>query len=208
MCDVATVSFEITIWFSPMTYQKIGIVSPKGQSANGIDLDDRIFMPIETVRKRIQGIRKYNPKAVDWVTVKMLDGYDMTFAKEDIINALRARMKIGPNQDNNFTVKNLSEMYEARQRRGASTGGLHSLPARVSVLRESCRRAPGCGRRADPVRRRAIVFGDRGLEQRHRRLPRLAVRRRIARGRHGQHATRAADNAQSNTEPARRDLPA
>jgi putative ABC transport system permease protein len=112
----------------------IGIVSPKGQSANGIDLDDRIFMPIETVRKRIQGIRKYNPKAVDWVTVKMLDGYDMTFAKEDIISALRTRMKIRPNQDNNFTVKNLSEMYEARAKTTQIFNSLLTAVASVSLL--------------------------------------------------------------------------
>ena len=112
----------------------VGVVAPKGQSANGIDLDDRVFMPIETVRKRIQGIRKHSPKSVDWLTVKMLDGYDMTFAKEDIANALRTRMKIGPNQNDNFTIKNLSEMYEARAKTTQIFNSLLTAVASVSLL--------------------------------------------------------------------------
>ena len=64
----------------------------------------------------------------------MLDGYDMTFAKEDIINALRTRMKIGPKQDNNFTVKNLSEMYEARAKTTQIFNSLLTAVASVSLL--------------------------------------------------------------------------
>ena len=112
----------------------IGTLLPKGQSQYGDDLDDVMFMPLEAVRKRIQGVSKSQPKSVSWLVVKMLDGYDMTFAEDDIKEALRVNMKVLADQTDTFRVRNLSQILTAGAETEQVFNRLLASVASVSLL--------------------------------------------------------------------------
>lgn len=112
----------------------IGTLLPKGQSQYGDDLDDVMFMPLEAVRKRIQGVSKSQPKSVSWLVVKMLDGYDMTFAEDDIKEALRVNMKVPADQTDTFRVRNMSQILTAGAETEQVFNRLLASVASVSLL--------------------------------------------------------------------------
>ncbi len=112
----------------------VGTLKVKGQSMWGSDLDDRALVPLETVRKRITGVSKHSPKSVSSIAVKILDGYDMVLAEEDISSALRISMKIPPGESDTFRVRNMSEIYAANAESEKIFNSLLAAVAAVSLL--------------------------------------------------------------------------
>ena len=112
----------------------IGTLRSKGQDTRGNDQDDRIFLPIETVRTRLTGRQGSNPNSVRMILVKIYDGEDMGFAEEDIAYFMRESMRVSPTQDDPFSLRNLSEMIETRAETTAIFNTLLAGVASVSLL--------------------------------------------------------------------------
>lgn len=86
----------------------IGVLSHKGQSGPGHDHDDTIMVPLTTAQKRLFGMQF--PGMVRGIAVQIRD-LELTKEAERQINALlRQRHRIPPNGDNDFTVRNLTEV--------------------------------------------------------------------------------------------------
>jgi putative ABC transport system permease protein len=83
----------------------IGVLSRKGQAPMGQDQDDTVIVPYTTVQKRLLGVTY-----VSSITVSALDGVSMSDATASITSVLRARHKLTPAQDNDFTVRTFDEM--------------------------------------------------------------------------------------------------
>lgn len=83
----------------------IGVLSRKGQAPMGQDQDDTVIVPYTTVQKRLLGVTY-----VSSITVSALDGVSMSDATASITSVLRARHKLTPAQDNDFTVRTFEEM--------------------------------------------------------------------------------------------------
>jgi putative ABC transport system permease protein len=93
----------------------IGTLQRKGQNLQGFDQDDIILMPISSARNRVMGGGTSKQRTTHWVAVKVRDGEDMAGAQRQIRELLRQRHRLQPGQDDDFTLRNLSEVHDAQE---------------------------------------------------------------------------------------------
>ena len=109
----------------------IGILDRKGQSLQGQDQDDVVIMPLTTARNRVLGASEANRRAVGAILVKMENGVDLDATQKQIQLLLRQRHRIQPGQDDDFWLRNLSEILAAQQ---ASSRALTMLLAAIASV--------------------------------------------------------------------------
>jgi putative ABC transport system permease protein len=107
----------------------IGVLEKKGQSDHGQDQDDTIFVPLTTAQKKIFGAR-----FLGMITVKARSVEELTAAETQISELLSQRHRIGPRQEMDFTVRNLTQMMQAREQSTQVMGLLLAAIASVSLL--------------------------------------------------------------------------
>ncbi|MHB8881803.1 MAG: ABC transporter permease [Thermodesulfovibrionales bacterium] len=110
----------------------IGVLGPKGQSPNGQDQDDTIYVPVTTAQKKLFGTT--SPGTVRVIMVKAKSSGDLAAAERQISALLKQRHRIGPRQDNDFTVRNLTQMMEAAEQSSKVMTMLLGAIASVSLL--------------------------------------------------------------------------
>jgi putative ABC transport system permease protein len=110
----------------------IGVLAPKGQSDRGQDQDDTIFVPLSTAQKKIFGTPFVGMVRV--ITVKAKSADQLAAAEEQINELLSQRHRINPRQEKDFTVRNLTQMMEAREQATQVMGLLLAAIASVSLL--------------------------------------------------------------------------
>jgi putative ABC transport system permease protein len=101
-----------TIRIKDKPYRVIGVLAPKGQSANGQDQDDTAMMPYTTVQKKMQG--QALPR-IQQISVSAISPEATGAAKDQITALLRERHQIRPGQPEDFRVNNLTEVAEAAE---------------------------------------------------------------------------------------------
>jgi putative ABC transport system permease protein len=109
----------------------IGVLDRKGQNSWGRDQDDVLLVPMTTAKRKVIGWRRSNPKAVPVIIVKVHDGADMSGTVEQIRQVLRQRHRLRADQDDDFSIRNLTEIM---QRRDASSKALALLLAAVAAV--------------------------------------------------------------------------
>jgi len=101
----------------------------KGQDQQGRDQDDIAFTPYTTVQKKILGSPRVQIAFVSAVSA------DATYTAQDQISELlRQRHKLGPNEPNDFTVRNMSDIAEAANETNNTMTLLLACIAGVSLL--------------------------------------------------------------------------
>jgi len=112
----------------------IGTLGRKGQSLLGQDQDDVILMPISTARNRVLGGNTAKQRTVGSVFVKVREEADMSEVEGQIRNLLRQRHRIQAGQDDDFTLRNLSEVLQAQEQSSRIMTLLLAAVASVSLL--------------------------------------------------------------------------
>jgi putative ABC transport system permease protein len=112
----------------------IGTLGRKGQSLLGQDQDDVILMPITTARNRVLGGGIARQRTVGSVFVKVREDADMSEAEGQIRNLLRQRHRIQAGQEDDFTLRNLSEVLQAQEQSSRIMTLLLAAVASVSLL--------------------------------------------------------------------------
>jgi putative ABC transport system permease protein len=113
-------------------FQIVGVLARKGQSANGQDYDDAVFIPSSTFQAKIQGGLKQFLKGVIIVGAT---GADATARAERQITALlRERHHLRKGADDDFSIRNLSELAAAQQEGTRTLTTLLASIAAVSLL--------------------------------------------------------------------------
>ena len=112
----------------------LGVLERKGQSLIGQDQDDVILMPITTARVRVLGGWTARQRSVGLVSIKIRDGENMEQAQEQIRSLLRQRHRLQPGQDDDFTLRNLSEMLQMQEQASRVMTLLLAAIASVSLL--------------------------------------------------------------------------
>jgi len=113
----------------------IGVLERKGQSMSGQDQDDLVLMPISTARKRILGATALaKSRSVGSMTIKVRHGVDIKIAEERMRELLRQRHRLQPGQDDDFNVRNLSEILQAQEASSRVLATLLAAVASVSLL--------------------------------------------------------------------------
>jgi putative ABC transport system permease protein len=110
----------------------IGVLSKKGQSPHGQDQDDTILVPITTAQKRLFGTPF--PGMVRIIMVKAVGPAEMGDAEKDMIEILRQRHRIGPGEEDDFSVRNLSDLMAAAEESARTMTMLLGAIASVSLL--------------------------------------------------------------------------
>jgi putative ABC transport system permease protein len=110
----------------------IGVLAPKGQSPRGQDQDDTIYVPVTTAQKKLFGTAFPGMVRIIMVTAKSTE--DLVPAEEQINELLRQRHHIGQKQENDFTVRNLTEIMQAAEQSTKVMTLLLGAIASVSLL--------------------------------------------------------------------------
>ncbi len=111
-----------------------GVLSPKGQSPTGQDQDDIILLPISTATQKVLGANKANAKAVGNLMVQAIGPAAMDQAIQEMTALLRERHRILPGTDDDFTVRNLTEVYAAQETSAQVMSILLGAIASVSLI--------------------------------------------------------------------------
>lgn len=122
-----------TVRVNKMPVSIIGVLNGKGQNTQGNDQDDLIFMPLDTVRKRIAGMTLSSPKAVRSIIVQVEDERDMADVEQQLDSLLRQRLR-STDSEPPFRIRNLSEMIATRSETMQIFNGLLAAVASVSLL--------------------------------------------------------------------------
>jgi len=112
----------------------VGVLDRKGQNARGEDQDDSILIPITTATMRVIGPGGPQGGAVHGITVKVRDGEDVEAAEGQIRRLLRQRHNLQAFQDDDFRIRNLSEMLQAEEESTRALTILLGAIASVSLV--------------------------------------------------------------------------
>jgi ABC-type antimicrobial peptide transport system permease subunit len=123
-----------TIRVRRVPMQVIGVLARKGQNSMGQDQDDVIVVPISTFRNRVQGMSAGRIKRVGAITVKVREGQSMQEAEGKIRELLRQRHRLQSGAEDDFSIRNLTEMLEAQEESSRVMAMLLAAVAGVSLV--------------------------------------------------------------------------
>jgi putative ABC transport system permease protein len=115
----------------PMTV--IGVLARKGQSALGQDQDDTAHVPLITGRSRLQGTNRANARSVGQILVKVREGEDLNATLEEVRQLQRQRHRLQPEQEDDFNIRNLTEIAATREASARTLALLLAAVAGVSL---------------------------------------------------------------------------
>jgi putative ABC transport system permease protein len=110
----------------------IGVLAPKGQSTWGQDQDDTIYVPLTAGQKRLFGTQF--PGMVRVISVQAREPELMKEAEDQITELLRQRHRIQPNQENDFSVRNLTEVMSSAEQSAQVMSLLLGAIASISLI--------------------------------------------------------------------------
>ncbi|MBS1186883.1 MAG: FtsX-like permease family protein [Burkholderiaceae bacterium] len=123
-----------TIRIKNVPFTIIGVLSKKGQSMLGQDQDDIAMIPISTHRNRLFGTTQGKLRRVGVIQVKVFEGASMKDAEEKIRDLMRQRQRTQPGQDDQFTIRNLTEILQAQEESSRIMALLLAAVASVSLV--------------------------------------------------------------------------
>ena len=112
----------------------IGVLDRKGQNTWGQDQDDTILIPLSTAKKKVLGVSQANARSVGAISVKVRAGADMKEAEQQIRDVLRQRHRLQPYQDDDFWLRNLSEVLQTQEEASRVLTMLLAAIASVALL--------------------------------------------------------------------------
>ena len=112
----------------------IGVLERKGQSSWGQDQDDTVVIPLTTAKKRVLGPSQPRADSVNVITVRVREGETMKAVEEEIRGLVRQRHRLQPYQEDDFWIRNLSEMLQAEEESSRVLTMLLAAIASVSLL--------------------------------------------------------------------------
>jgi macrolide transport system ATP-binding/permease protein len=108
-----------------ITFKVIGILPPKGSNTFG-DRDDVVIIPLLTAMRRVLG-RQY----LGSVDIQLSDERGVEQVTEAITELLRKRHRVNKNQEDDFTIRNMSEIRAALS---ATTNTMSMLLGAIAVI--------------------------------------------------------------------------
>jgi putative ABC transport system permease protein len=99
-----------TIRVKNVPFEVIGVLQRKGQSAQGQDQDDAVFLPLQSARQRVIGTSRAKTRTVGSIMVKIRDGEEMSDAEAEIKSLLRQRHRLREGDEDDFTIRNLTDI--------------------------------------------------------------------------------------------------
>jgi putative ABC transport system permease protein len=121
-----------TMRIKKMPFKVIGVLVKKGQSSRGRDQDEIVLVPITTAQKKL--FKVSFPGTVNHIFLKVKSFEDLSIAENQVTELLRQRHRIGPGQEDDFTVRNITERMQAYEESSRVMALLLGAIASVSLL--------------------------------------------------------------------------
>ena len=112
----------------------VGLLDRKGQNSWGQDQDDIVLIPLSTAKKKVLGVSQANARSVGAISVKIRAGESMSDAEDQMRGLLRQRHRLQPYQDDDFTIRNLSEILQTQEESSKVMTYLLAAIASVSLF--------------------------------------------------------------------------
>ena len=122
-----------TIRIRKVPFTVLGTLAAKGQSPQGQDQDDVIALPVTTLQRRLASASSRRG-TVGVILVQAVGPESVQDAQEQVVTLLRQRHRIGRNEDDDFSVRNLSEMLAVAEASTRVMSLLLGAIASVSLL--------------------------------------------------------------------------
>lgn len=103
-----------TIRLGRVPFTVVGTLDAKGQGGFGQDQDDLVVVPLQTARRRLSTSNNMPPGAVQQISVGVDSPKNLESAQSQIEGLLRQRHKIEPGADDDFAVRNISQIVATR----------------------------------------------------------------------------------------------
>jgi len=107
-------------------FRVIGVLKSKGQASGWFNQDDTIMAPYTTVMKRLLGVTY-----IESIDVSAVSITKTALATTQITELLRQRHKIAPGSEDDFNVRDMTEIAQGA---AASTGILTNLLAGIAIV--------------------------------------------------------------------------
>jgi putative ABC transport system permease protein len=112
----------------------VGVLAEKGQGGFGQDQDDVVMVPLETARRRLSGASGAPPGSVRQIAVGVTRAEDLQYVQEEIEALLRERHRIAAGGEDDFTVRNISEIVATRTAATRTMSLLLGVVAGISLV--------------------------------------------------------------------------
>lgn len=119
----------LTMRIRNLPFRVIGVLGAKGQSSYGQDQDDTVIVPYTTAQKKM-----LSQTHIHQIMVSAISPSATFTAEKQITDLLRQRHKLGANQENDFFVRNLTDVAEAADQSSKVFINLLASIASVSLL--------------------------------------------------------------------------
>ncbi len=113
-------------------FRVIGVMETKGQSVMGQDQDDTVFVPVTTAQKKLFGTAFTG--MVRQIMVKAVSAQELDRAEKQVTELLRQRHRVGAKKDDDFSIRNLTQMMQAQEEQATVMKYLLGAIASVSLL--------------------------------------------------------------------------
>lgn len=123
-----------TIRIKKVPFTVVGVLTRKGQSAMGQDQDDIVLIPISTAKRKVIGIKSANADAVDSIMLRAAGDQQMQAAQEEAQALLRQRHHLQPGQDDDFSIRNMQEVFAAQEASSRVMSLMLAAVASVSLI--------------------------------------------------------------------------
>jgi len=121
-----------TIRIKGIPFKVIGVLKERGQSGMGQDQDDVVYIPISTAQKKVMGTTL--PDQVRFIMLQAIDAQSTYTAQDEIRELLRQRHNLGINKEDDFVIRNLTQMMEMMENSTKIMTVLLGAIASISLL--------------------------------------------------------------------------
>jgi len=128
--EVDPVGQTIRVQKNPFTI--VGLLENKGQSFDGRDQDDVVIVPITTAQRKLLG--NQIPGSVRMIMAQTKSEKYMSLVEDTITDLLRQRHNIRENVENDFSVRNLTDMAKTASQTAKTMSILLGDIASISLL--------------------------------------------------------------------------
>lgn len=113
-------------------FRVVGVLAPKGQSAQGSDQDDIIFIPFSTAERKVFGTPFLGSVGAVFASTERLE--DLAPAVQQIREVLRARHRLQPEQEDDFTIRTQVDIGKVQEGTSQTLTVMLFAIASVSLL--------------------------------------------------------------------------
>ncbi|KAB0664498.1 FtsX-like permease family protein [Oryzomonas japonica] len=110
----------------------VGLLERKGQSPQGSDQDDVIFVPLRTAQRKLVGSQF--PNTVGAVMIKARSEALLSKAEDEVNDLLKQRHRITGSKEPDFSTRNLSEILAVAEQSSKAMSLLLGAVASISLL--------------------------------------------------------------------------